>query len=50
MPFFGITVFKVMQSDRIIFKVIEYMMPKWQRRQDAGARWRGGPEHKVSPG
>jgi hypothetical protein len=33
-----------------IFKVIEYMMPKWQRRQIAGARRRGGPGHKVDPG
>jgi hypothetical protein len=50
MPSFGITVFKVILSDGFIFKVIEYMMPKWQRRQIAGARRRGGPGHKVDPG
>jgi hypothetical protein len=39
MPYFGIAVFKVISSDVIIFKLIEYMMRKWRGGQDAAASW-----------
>jgi hypothetical protein len=49
MPFFGMTVFKVISSNAIIFKFIEYMMGKWQGDKMQVQVGHGGPEHRVNP-